>query len=73
MPANQFINSKARINTVLYGVDGTEHGRGMIEGSILGETHLLKHNERYYHFSRVYGDNTAYFRECPQPYTVTEF
>lgn len=73
MPVNQFINTTRAITVVLSGVDGQEHARGIIEGKVLGEAHLLKHNERYYHFSRVYGNNTVYFRECIQPYTVTEF
>lgn len=73
MPINQFINTARQINVVLSGVDGSQHACGSIEGKILGEVHLLKHNDRYYHFSRVGGSNTAYFRECPQPYTVTEF
>lgn len=61
------------ITIYLYGKDGSIHASGEIDAEKIGTANFVVRKKNYYQYSRMAGFSNAYFRECDQPYTITEF
>lgn len=62
------------VNIKLVGFDGTIHAYGTVKLIKIVDNHLIEHNKRLYHFEdNIRAGEIIVYKECKQPYIITEF